>query len=251
MLGEKVTVINELEIDIEKLKKEINKRKNRTTPGIELMEYKTLGGKSQQQPKLRAFKMIIYDNSMIPGQRPTGRTILLEKTKYLNDKKNYQPITSYQILTGLIVKYMFEHTLKNKIQDKGQLGVVEGVPGTVYQLIIDRCILEEIKHYYRNLVVAFYDQKKVYDKVHNDWMLHVYQWIGIPKEEIELIYQLMIKWKIRLKIWNKGEKITCRSIEILCQFLQGRSYSPVGFCVPEILVCKLPQQSKGYRMGEP
>ena len=46
MLGEKVTVINELEIDIEKLKKEINKRKSRTTPGIELMEYKTLGGKS-------------------------------------------------------------------------------------------------------------------------------------------------------------------------------------------------------------
>ena len=159
---------------------------------------------------------------------------------------NYQPITSYQILTGLIAKYMFEHTLKNKIQDKGQLGVVEGVPGTVYQLIIDRCILEEIKHYHRNFVVAFYDQKKVYDKVHNDWMLHVYQWIGIPKEEIELIYQLMIKWKTRLEIWNKGEKITCRWIEILCQFLQGGSYSTVGFCIPEILVCKLLQQSKGW-----
>ena len=29
------------------------------------------------------------------------------------------------------------------------------------------------------------------------------------------------------------------------------SYSPVGFCISEIPVCKLLQQSKGYRMGAP
>ena len=40
-------------------------------------------------------------------------------------------------------------------------------------------------------------------------------------------------------------------IRILCGFLQGDSYSPVGFCISEIPVCILLQHSRGYRMGEP
>ena len=35
----------------------------------------------------------------------------------------------------------------------------------------------------------------------------------------------------------------------MCRFLQGDSYSPVGFCISAIPVCKLLQQSEGYRMG--
>ena len=78
-------------------------------------------------------------------------------------------------MTGVVAKYMKEHTMKNEIWDEGQLGVVEGVLGTVDQLIIDRCIMEEVKQYQRNLAVAFYDYKKAYDKVHHDWMLRVYK----------------------------------------------------------------------------
>ena len=60
--------------------------------------------------------------------------------------------------------------------------------GTVEQLIINRCIMEEVKQYHRNLAVAFYDYKKAYDKVRNNLMLSMCQWIGIPKEIMELIY---------------------------------------------------------------
>ena len=73
--------------------------------------------------------------------------------------------------------------------------------------------------------------------------------IGIPKEVITLISQLMEKWKTRLEIWSRSEKLTSRWIDISCGFLQGDSYSPVGFCISEIPVCLLLQQSKGYRMG--
>ena len=111
--------------------------------------------------------------------------------------------------------------------------------------------MEEVKQCHRNLIVAFYDYKKAYDKVHHDWMLHVYEWITTPKEVIELIYQLMSKWKTRLEIWNEGDTVTSRWIEILSGFLQGDSYSPVGFCISEIPLCKLLKQSKGYRMREP
>ena len=48
--------------------------------------------------------------------------------------------------------------------------------------------MEEVKQYHRNLAVAFYDYKKAYDKVRNNLMLSMYQWIGIPKEIMELIY---------------------------------------------------------------
>ena len=40
-------------------------------------------------------------------------------------------------------------------------------------------------------------------------------------------------------------------IDIMCGFLQGGSCSPVGFCISEIPVCKLLQESKGYCMGQP
>ena len=109
--------------------------------------------------------------------------------------------------------------------------------------------MEEVKQYHRNLAIAFYDYKKAYDKVHHDWMIGVYDWIEIPKQVIQLIEQLMSKWTTQLEIWNEGGRMTSRWIEISFGFLQADNYSLVGFCVSEIPVCKLLQQSKGYRVG--
>ena len=116
--------------------------------------------------------------------------------------------TSYKILTGLVEKYMREHTAVNEIYDEGQLGAVEGVLGTVDQLIIDRCIMEEVKQHHCNLAVAFYNYKKASDKVHHDWMIRVYEWIGIPNSVIKLVKMLMRKWKTRVEIWRDCEKTT-------------------------------------------
>ena len=146
---------------------------------------------------------------------------------------------------------MREHALVNEIWDGGQLGAVEGVLGMVDQLILDRCIMEEVKQHHRNLAVVFYYYKKAYDKVHHDWMIRVYDWIRIPRNVIRLIVDLMSKWKTRSEIWNGSEKMTNRRIRILCGFLQGDSYSPVGFCITEIPVYILLQHSTGYRMVEP
>ena len=134
---------------------------------------------------------------MIPEWWPAGRAVLLPKMKNLSDEKNYHPVTclntSYKILTGLMAKYMRKHIAVNKIWDEGQLGAVEGILSTVDQLIIDRCIMEEVKQHHRNLPVAFYDYKKACDKVHHDWMIRVYEWIGIPRSVTKLIKELMRK----------------------------------------------------------
>ena len=111
--------------------------------------------------------------------------------------------------------------------------------------------MEEVKQDHHTLTVAFYDYKKAYDKVHHDWMIRVYKCTRIPRSVIKLMEQLMRKWKTRLGIWSDDEKMTRQWIQILCGFLQGDSYSPVGFCISEILVCILLQHSHGYRMGEP
>ena len=95
------------------------------------------------------------------------------------------------------------------------MGAVVGVLGTVDQLIIDRSIMEEVKTYHRNLAVAFYDYKKAYDKVHHDWMLRVYKWIGIPDNVITLLSSIMRKWKTRLEIWKDGKKVSVDEL-ILC-----------------------------------
>ena len=234
---------------------ESNKKKNWTAPGIDRIQncwWKKF--KPAQRPLKRAFKKIRDNNKLIPVWWPSGRTILLQKTKDLSDEKKYHPITylntSYKLLTGLIGKYMREHAMVNDIWDKGQMGAVEGVLGTVDQLIIDRCIMEEVKSHHRNLAMAFYDHNKAYDKVHHDWMLRVYTWIGIPTNVTTLMRELMRKRKTRLEIRNDGEKKISRWINVLCGFLQGDSYSPVGFCLTEIPVCNLLQETKGYRMGD-
>ena len=255
-LSEKANIVSQFEITEEKLRKETSKRKNWTAPGIDgIQNYWWKKFTSAQKVLAKSFTSLYQDTSRIPEWWPSGRTVLLPKMKNLSDEKNYHPITclntSYKILTGLVAKYMREHALVNKIWDEGQLGAVEGVLGMVDQLIIDRCIMEEVKQHHRNLAVAFYDYKKAYDKVHHDWMIRVYDWIGIPRNVIRLIVDLMSKWKTRLEIWNGSEKMTSRWIRILCGFLQGDSYSPIGFCITEIPVCILLQHSRGYRMGEP
>ena len=80
--------------------------------------------------------------------------MLLPKTKILTDEKNYRLISclniSYNLLTSLVGKYMREHTMENDSWDKGKLGVVVRVMGTVDQLIVSRSIMEEVKNITEN-----------------------------------------------------------------------------------------------------
>ena len=67
----------------------------------------------------RAFEEFKNNNDLNPGE-----TVLLLKTKHPADKKNYCPITclntSYKIRTGLVCKYMRDHTIKMVFVMKGK-----------------------------------------------------------------------------------------------------------------------------------
>ena len=146
---------------------------------------------------------------------------------------------------------MKEHAEKNEIWDRNQMGTFQNVLGTVDQLLIDNCMMEEVRIYKRNLAVAYYDYRKAYDMVHHDCMLRVYEWMGIPKSVCKVIEQLIVRWKTRLEVFDQGKKVVSRWIEIKRGFLQGDSYSPVGFCLTEIPIAMSLEGTEGYRMGPP
>ena len=140
-LNEKVSQVNKFNITLAKMKKEVAKRKAWAAPGIDSIQnywWKKL--EPAQKALTRAFTKIKEDNTNIPTWWSTGSTVLLLKTKSLEDK-DYHPITclntSYKTMTGVVAKHMREHTMENEIWDEGQLGAVEGVLGKVDQLIID------------------------------------------------------------------------------------------------------------------
>ena len=61
---------------------------------------------------------------------------------------------------------------------------------------------------------------------------------------------IITRWKTRLEVFNQG-KVVSRWIEIKRGFLQGDSYSPLGFCLTEIPIAMLLEGTEGYKMGPP
>ena len=146
---------------------------------------------------------------------------------------------------------MKEHAERNSIWDRSQLGTCSGVLGTVDQLIVDNTIMDEVRGKRRNLAVAFYDYRKAYDMVRHDWMLRVYRWMGVPEKVVNVLSQLMEGWKTRLEVTDKGKVKTSRWIKIRKGFLQGDSYSPLGFCLTEVPIAMMLEETDGYKMGQP
>ena len=139
---------------------------------------------------------------------------------------------------------------RNNIWDRSQLGMCSGVLGTVDQLIIDNAITDKLRNQQRNLAVAFYDYQKTYDMVRHNWIVRVCQWMGVPEKVVNVITKLMEGWKTRLEVNENGKVSTSRKINIVKGFPQGDSYSPVGFCLIEVPVAMLIEETDGYTMGQ-
>ena len=236
------------------LGKEIKKRKNWTAPGMDgIQNYWWKKFTSVWPYLVHVLTKLTDEPNRIKSWLPIGKTVLLPKTENIGIVSDYRPITClntiYKIYTGLLAQNMKKHTTRNEIWDEGQLGTREGTLGTVDQLLIDECIMQQVVNEKRNLAVAYYDYKKAYDMVHHDWMLRVYKWMGISDRVCNVLKVLMGLWKTRLEISVGGIKQTSRWISILKGFLQGDSYSPVGFCLTEVPVAYLLSVSQGYMMG--
>ena len=77
------------------------------------------------------------------------------------------------------------------------------------------------------------------------WMIRVYQWMGVPEKVVNVITKLMEGWKTRLEVNENGKVSTSRTINIVKGFSQGDSYSPVAFCLAEVPVAMLIEETDG------
>ena len=128
---------------------------------------------------------------------------------------------------------MKEYAERNSIGYRSQLRMCSGFLVTADQFIIDNAIMNELRNHQRNLAVVFYDYQKVCDTVRQDWMTGVYLWMSVPKKVVNVIIRLMKGWKTRLDVTEDGKVLTSRMINVRIGFLEGDSYSLVGFCLTE------------------
>ena len=70
-------------------------------------------------------------------------------------------------------------------------------------------------------------------------MTIIYRQMGFSEKVVQVIERLMCGWKTRLEVTAEGNKETSRWINIRRGFLQGDSFSPVEFCLTEVLVAML------------
>ena len=93
-LNAKVTSVNDFNISLERVRKEVAKRKGWTAPGIDgIQNFWWKKFEAAQEALTKVFIGVKKDNNLIPAWLPSGRTVLLPKTDDLSDEKNFRPIT--------------------------------------------------------------------------------------------------------------------------------------------------------------
>ena len=65
---------------------------------------------------------------------------------------------------------------------------------------------------------------------------------------VNVIIKLMERWNTTLEVMVDEKVLKNRAINIRKDFLQGDSYSLVGFCLTEVPVSMLIEKSDGYTM---
>ena len=110
----------------------------------------------------------------IPKWIAWERYALSPKTENLSPAKDYRPITGlntlYKTYTGLMAKNLKNRATRNDMWDEGQKGTSKETLGTV-DLLIDKCIMDEVKEHNRNLAVTYSDYQKAFDREHHHWTL--------------------------------------------------------------------------------
>ena len=82
-------------------------------------------------------------------------------------------------------------------------------------------------------------------------MLFRSTWMKIPDITIKLLEEIMSQWKTKLIMFNKVEMVESRWIHFRKGLLQGDNLSALAFCMTEIPIGMLMNESKGYIMGKP
>ena len=239
---------------VQKWKEVIIKKKNWSSPGIDgIQNYWIKKMTAVWQAEVNEINKYLNGEKEIPEWLGRGRTVLIPKSNDLTKTEKYRPITClitmYKNFTAIMADIMTEHLKKNNLWDEQQKGTRSNIMGTADNLLVDRCMLEEVKEHQRIAAAAYYDYQKAYDTVPHEWQIEVMQWLKFHPNMINIMKQLQSIWKTQLIIKNGNEKITSRWIRFKRGFYQGDNLSPVEFCITEIPLGRKLAQRPGYQLG--
>ena len=237
---------------VQKWKEIIIKKKNWSNPGIDgIQNYLIKKMTAVWQAEVNEINKYQNGEKEIPEWLGRGRTVLLPKSIDLTKKDKQRPcrITMYKNFTVIMAYSMTEHLKKNNLQDGQQKGTQSNIMGTADNLLVDRCMLEEVKKHQRTAAAAYYDYQKAYDTVVHEWQIEVMQWLKFYPDIISIMKNLQSIWKTQLVIKNGNKKISNRWIRFKRGSYQGDNFTPVGFCITEIPLRRKLAQRPGYQLG--
>ena len=75
--------------------------------------------------------------------------------------------------------------------------------------------------------------------------------MGILEKVVRVLSKSVEGWKTRMEVTDCGKVAMSRWIIIASGFLQGDSYPAVGFCLTEVPIAMLLEETDVYSMGLP
>ena len=196
---------------------------------------------------------IYEDETLFPDWLATSKTILLPKNDLAYEAKNYRPIACqnimYKIYTGITNNFLEENCSINDIITLEQARGKKGSWGCADQLLINKMILEQVRNNRRNLLMMWFDYKKVFGSVPHDWIIKALHLAKVPSKIINAISKLMKVWATKIILRAENETIETRIKNYLTGVLQGDCLSLLLFihCQPIIVSIEEPTWLQNWR----
>lgn len=121
--------------------------------------------------------------------------------------------------------------------------------GTAKIIYLNVC--EEVKHFKRNLSVAWIDYRKAFDSVPHDWLLEILSVIWAPQHIQTFLRRVIPLWSTTLRVGYGQKQQTSSQIRIKRAVFQGDSLSPLLFCLSLVPLSHLLGRTAGYHPDPP
>jgi len=250
----KDTIGNAYSIDLKTLSTVINRINPSKIPGRDLISgfwYKNL---EYYRKNLMTLFQNTYDGEIdFPNWLSLAKTTLIPKNEKTHIPKNYRPIAClnlmYKIYTGCLNSFLQEHCIRNNNITPEQAGGKPEVWGCIEQLLLNKSILNEVKHKKRNLITIWLDYQKAFDSIPHDWMIQSLRLAKIPEGLIAAIEILTKQWATIVQLNGNQSSITSDVIKFSNGIFQGDSMSVLLFILSLNPLSYMLGKVKGYNYG--
>ena len=203
----------------------------------------------------RSFTRLINKDEQAPDWLTEGITHLIPKSENTDQPNQYRPITClptvYKLLTGIIADNMYDHLMNNNLVSKEQSGCKRDCYGVKDQLLLNKTVTENAKRNGKNLFMAWIDYKKAFDSVPHSWIIESLKIYKVSPNIIQLIEEMMPKWKTTLNLKSRDKAIKVPDVSIKRGIFQGDSLSPLLFILTiDPLSRILNRMNTGYNLNK-